>query len=69
MSENVIQVKSFEFAVAIVQTHKSLISEKKEYVLSKQLLRSGTLIGANISEAAHGESTKDFIHKFKISRS
>lgn len=68
MSENVIQVKSFEFAVAIVETCKSLISDKREFVLSKQLLRSGTSIGANISEAARGESTKDFVHKFKISR-
>jgi len=68
MSENIIQVKSFEFAVAIVETCKSLITDKREFVLSKQLLRSGTSIGANISEAARGESRKDFVHKFKISR-
>lgn len=68
MSENVIQIKSFEFAVAIVETCKSLISDKREFILSKQLLRSGTSIGANITEATRGESTKDFVHKFKISR-
>ena len=68
MSENVIQVKSFEFAVEIIETYKSLVSEKKEFILSKQLLRSGTSIGANISEAVRGQSTKDFIHKLQISR-
>ncbi|WP_343748086.1 four helix bundle protein [Fluviicola sp.] len=68
MSENTIQTKSFEFAVQIIKTYKLLISEKKEFILSKQLLRSGTSIGANISEAVRGQSTKDFIHKLQISR-
>lgn len=68
MSENTIQTKSFEFAVQIIETYKLLISEKKEFILSKQLLRSGTSIGANISEAVRGQSTKDFIHKLQISR-
>lgn len=68
MSENIIEKKSFEFSIQIIETYKTLIAEKKEFVLSKQLLRSGTSIGANISEAIHGQSTKDFIHKLQISR-
>lgn len=68
MSENIIEKKSFHFSIQIIETYKSLIAEKKEFVLSKQLLRSGTSIGANVSEAVHGQSTKDFIHKLQISR-
>lgn len=68
MSENIIQKKSFDFSIQIIQTYKLLIAEKKEFVLAKQLLRSGTSIGANIAEAVHGQSTKDFIHKLQISR-
>lgn len=68
MSENIIEKKSFDFSIQIIETYKSLIAEKKEFVLSKQLVRSGTSIGANISEAVHGQSTKDFIHKLQISR-
>ncbi|MDF3026848.1 MAG: CHP02436-containing protein [Fluviicola sp.] len=68
MKENIIQKKSFDFAVDIIETYQALVSEKKEFVLSKQLLRSGTLIGANLSEALRGQSTKDFIHKLQISR-
>lgn len=68
MAENIIQKKSFEFAIQIVETYKYLVDEKREYVLSKQLLRSGTSIGANVSEAARGQSTKDFIYKLQISR-
>ncbi len=51
MKENIIQIKSYAFAVRIVKVYKYLCEEKKEYVLSKQLLRSGTSIGANIEEA------------------
>lgn len=51
MKENIIQIKSYVFAVRIVNVYKYLCEEKKEYVLSKQLLRSGTSIGANIEEA------------------
>ena len=51
MNDNVIENKSFDFAVRIVNLHKHLSSDKKEFVLSKQLLRSGTSIGANVSEA------------------
>ncbi len=68
MTENIIQTKSFQFAVEIVETYKTICSEKREFVLSKQLLRSGTSIGANICEAQYGQSTKDFIHKLQISR-
>lgn len=55
------------FAVNIVCLYKMLIEEKKEYVLSKQLLRSGTSIGANLVEAQHGVSEKDFLSKIYIS--
>jgi four helix bundle protein len=66
-SENVVQQKSFAFAIRIVNFYKHLISEKKEYVLSKQLLRSGTSIGANIEESIGGQSDKDFLSKISIS--
>ena len=66
MNDNVIENKSFDFAVRIVNLHKHLSAEKKEFVLSKQLLRSGTSIGANISEAVRGQSKADFIAKMSI---
>lgn len=66
MKENIIQVKSFAFAVRIVKVYQYLCDEKKEYVLSKQLLRSGTSIGANIEEAIGGQSEKDFFAKLTI---
>ena len=58
---------SFKFAVRIVNLYKHLKKEKQEYVLSKQLLRSGTSIGANITEAQDAQSKKDFISKLSIS--
>lgn len=58
--------KSFEFAVRIVNLCKFLRNEHKEYVLSKQLLRSGTSIGANVSEAQRGQSKADFTSKMNI---
>jgi four helix bundle protein len=64
---NIIQEKSFAFALQIVSLYKTIVSEKKEFVLSKQLLRSGTSIGANIEEAIGGYSEKDFAHKLSIS--
>ena len=64
--DNIIQKKSYEFAVAIVKLTRWLSQEKKEYVLSKQLLRSGTSIGANIEEAIGGQSRKDFHAKLTI---
>jgi four helix bundle protein len=63
--ENIIVTKSYSFALEIVQLYKILV-EKKEFVLSKQLLRSGTSIGANIHEAIASESKRDFIHKLGI---
>jgi four helix bundle protein len=66
--ENNVKDKSFKFAVRIVNMYKFLCEEKKEYVLSKQLLRSGTSIGANIREGQNGESKADFIHKFGIAQ-
>lgn len=67
MKENIIQQKSFAFAIRIVELFKHLQSEKKEFVLSKQILRSGTSIGANIEESIGGASEKDFLHKLTIS--
>lgn len=66
MADNIIENKSFDFAVRIVNLYKHLTSEKKEFVLSKQLLRSGTSIGANVSEAQRGQSKADFKAKMSI---
>ena len=66
MSNSIIADKSFEFAVKIVRFYKYLCDEKKEYVLSKQLLRSGTSVGANVSEALQGQSKRDFLMKMNI---
>jgi four helix bundle protein len=68
MKENILKDKSLAFAVRIVNLCKFLISEYREYVLSKQILRSGTSIGANIREASFGESKPDFIHKLAIAQ-
>jgi len=66
-SQSVIRKKSYAFAVRIVKLAKYLTSEK-EYVLSKQVLRSGTAIGAMVRESEYAESTADFIHKLRIAR-
>ncbi len=63
---NVIQDKSYKFAIRIVNLYKFLVSDKKEFVLSKQVLRSGTSIGALIRESEHAQSTADFINKLSI---
>ena len=63
--DNIIVQKSYAFALQIIQLYKSLI-DKKEFVLSKQILRSGTSIGANIHETVASESKKDFVHKLGI---
>ena len=65
-SNNVIKDKSFAFALRIVKMYQYLADEKREYVLSKQLLRSGTAIGALVREAEQAESKADFIHKMAI---
>lgn len=67
MSKSIIQEKSFLFAIRIVDLYKQL-KEQREFVLSKQILRSGTSIGANVSEAVHGQSMRDFAAKMHISR-
>jgi four helix bundle protein len=64
--KNIIKEKSFAFAIEIVLLYR-VLTEKKEFVLSKQMLRSGTSIGANIREAEHAQSKADFIHKLSIS--
>ena len=66
MKDNIILEKSFTFAIRVVKLYKYLCDEKKEYVLSKQLLRCGTSIGANINEAQAGQSKADFIAKMSI---
>lgn len=68
MKENPIKDKSLNFAVQIVELCKLLQSEQKEFVLSRQLLRSGTAIGALYREAEHAETKKDFIHKLAIAQ-
>tara|TARA_R110000868_G_C10439699_1_gene725201 strand:+ start:124 stop:489 length:366 start_codon:yes stop_codon:yes gene_type:complete len=64
--ESVIEEKSFQFALMTIQTVKKIQEDKREYILSKQLMRSGTSIGAMVREAEHAESKKDFIHKMAI---
>ncbi len=66
MKRSIIKEKSFEFSLQIIELYKFLQS-KKEYILSKQLLRSATSIGANVNEALAAESRADFIHKMAIS--
>jgi len=67
MKDNVVVNKSRMFAIRIIRLYQYLLSEKKEFILSKQLLRSGTSIGANVKEAIQGQSKKDFISKMQIS--
>ncbi|MDD2230573.1 MAG: four helix bundle protein [Candidatus Cloacimonetes bacterium] len=64
--QNLIVDKSFSFALKVVQLYKHLTKDACEYVLSKQLLRSGTSIGANVNEAIDAQSKADFIHKMSI---
>ena len=63
---NILQEKTFAFAIRIVNLYKYLCEEKKEFVLSKQILRSGTSIGANVEEGIGGQSDRDFISKLNI---
>jgi four helix bundle protein len=63
-----IKDKTFSFAVRIVKLNRYLQEERKEYVMSKQILRCGTSIGANVREAYNGESDADFIHKLSIAQ-
>jgi four helix bundle protein len=66
MRDNTILRKSLAFSVRIVNLHKYLTSQKKEYILSRQICKSGTSIGANIAEAQRAQSTADFVSKMKI---
>ena len=68
MSKSILKEKSFSFAVKIVDLARRLMDEKREYVLSKQICRSGTAIGALVREAQNAESKADFIHKLAISQ-
>lgn len=68
MGENILKEKSFLFAVRIVNFYKFLVGDKKEFVLSKQILRSGTSVGAMVREAEHAQSKVDFIHKLSIAQ-
>ena len=68
MTENIIKNKSFAFAIRIVKLYQFLCETKKEFVLSKQLLRSGTAVGALVREAEHAESKADFKHKMSIAQ-
>ena len=65
---SIIEDLSFLFAIIIIKTYKCLVDKEKEYILSKQLVRSGTAIGALVREAQNAESTKDFIHKLSIAQ-
>jgi four helix bundle protein len=68
MRENIVKNKSFGFAVRVVKLYQFLCEQKKEFVLSKQLLRSGTSVGAMIREAEHAETKNDFKHKMGIAQ-
>jgi four helix bundle protein len=67
MRNNILKIKSFEFSIRIVMLYKYLNKEHNEYILSKQIMRSGTSVGTLIREAEHAESMKDFLHKLTIS--
>jgi len=66
MADSVIGILTMDFAIRIVKFYKFLTEEKKVYIISKQLLRSGTSIGANVSEGAYAQSRADFINKMNI---
>ncbi|GHT16205.1 hypothetical protein AGMMS4956_18010 [Bacteroidia bacterium] len=66
MKENILRDKSYAFALRIVKAYKFLSQEQREFVLSKQLLRSGTSIGAMVRESEHAQSTADFVNKLSV---
>ncbi len=66
MGESVLRTKSYDFAISIIKVYKQLITEQKEFVLSRQLLKSGTAVGALIREAEFAQSKADFINKLSI---
>jgi four helix bundle protein len=67
-TQNIVKEKSFAFAMRIVKVYNFLKEDKKEFILSKQLLRSGTSIGAMVREAINAETSKDFIHKLSVAQ-
>ncbi len=64
--DSIIGCKSYAFAIQIISIYKELVQDKKEFVLSKQLLRAGTSVGANVNEAVSAVSKRDFVHKLSI---
>jgi four helix bundle protein len=68
MKENVLSEKAYAFALRMIKLYQYMAQEHREYVLSKQILRSGTSIGANIEESIHAQSKTDFIHKLSIAQ-
>ena len=68
MKENILKEKSYKFALRMIKLYKFMTVEHKEFVLSKQVLRSGTSIGANIEESIHAQSKSDFAHKLSIAQ-
>ena len=68
MKDSLLRVKSFAFALRTIKLQRYLIESRREFTLSKQVLRSGTSIGANIEESIHAQSTADFIHKLSIAQ-
>jgi four helix bundle protein len=68
MAKSILKDKSYKFALRDVNLFKYIVSEKREYVLSKQILRSGTSIGANVEEAGQGQSKANFVHKLSIAQ-
>ncbi|MCL2176762.1 MAG: four helix bundle protein [Firmicutes bacterium] len=66
MRDNVVKDKSFKFAIRVVNLYKYLSEDKREFILSKQLLKSATSVGANVAEAQHATSKKDFANKMAI---
>ncbi len=68
MSESIVKRKSFELAIRGVNFYKYLVAEKKEFIMSKQFLRSVTSVGANVREAVNAQSKPDFIHKLSIAQ-
>lgn len=65
--DNIVQIKSYEFALRVVKLNKYLVDNFREYDISRQVLRSGTSVGANVEEAIGGTTKKDFKHKLSIS--
>lgn len=66
MKQNIVADKSIAFAIRMIKAYQFLCKEQHEYIISKQMVRSGTSIGANVCEAEHAESKADFVHKMSI---